>query len=349
MSAPELHLDANEGPAPPTDLMAELTRAPADLLRRYPRTGALERLLADRLGIAADRVLATNGSNDALDRIMRTSLAGGGRLVLPVPAFSMFDRFTRLAGGRIVEVPWFEGPFPRQAVLRRCRRRTALLVLTSPNNPTGAVIETPLLTELARSLPGVLILLDLAYVEFADEDPSAEVLQLPNVVIVRTLSKAWGLAGLRVGYAAGEAALISRLRLAGQNFPVAGPSAVLAAARIASGNGALARSVAEIRRERELLSEDLRAIGASPLPSQANFILARFPDAEGAHRRLAAGGIAVRIFPDVPRLAGWLRITCPGSADDFARLRAALRTLPAETDRSPVDSPSTSSAQGVER
>ncbi len=350
MSVSRLLLDANEGGLPSTGLLGELARAPADLLRRYPVSRPLEELLAARLGIAPERVIATNGSNDALDRIMRIALAGRGRMVLPVPAFSMLARFASLAGGRIVEVPWLDEPFPFGTILRRCGRRTALLVLTSPNNPTGAVIDTPQLVELIRAVPDTPVLLDLAYVEFADDDPTPRILDEPNAVIVRTLSKAWGLAGLRVGYAAGPVELIGRLRLAGQNYPVAGPSAVLAALRLERDETAMQRYVAGVRRERTRLESDLRSLGARPLPSQANFVTARFTDAGAVHRRLAERGVAVRRFDEVPALASYLRLTCPGNDSEFSRLLDALHALrgPAEPSGRPDSHPDrATTAKGV--
>ena len=183
------------------------------------------------------------------------------------------------------------------------------------------------MVRLSRGAPSCLILVDLAYIEFADEDLTSCVLSLPNALLVRSLSKAWGLAGLRVGWAAGPAEVIGWLRAAGHPYAVSGPSLRLAAARLRTGQGDVALFAGRIREERRLISRRLVALGASVLPSQANFVLARFEDAEAVRTGLAKRGIAVRIFPGKPDLEGRLRITLPGSEEDFERLARGLTEI----------------------
>jgi histidinol-phosphate aminotransferase len=322
----DLHLDGNEGVLPPEALLQTLEGLGADELRRYPDALPLEEALARRFGVDPVRVVVTAGGDDALERAVRAVVGPGRNLVLPVPSFEMLGRFARLSGGDVVELPWPEGtPFPILGVLAAITPDTAAVAVVSPNNPTGGVATAEDILRIARAAPGVLVLADLAYVEFADEDPTPHLLDLPNVAVFRTMSKAWSLAGLRVGYAIATPEVAGWMRATGLPYPCSRPSLALAGARVASGEAAMRRFTNDVRNERNQLSANLAGLGATVFPSQANFILARFDDALFVRDGLAGQGIAVRAFPGNPRLEGRLRITCPGDAVAFARLQNALQ------------------------
>ncbi len=171
-------------------------------------------------------MLVTAGGDDAIDRACRAVLAEGRTLVLPEPTFEMIARYARLAGAEVVEVPWGDGAYPADAVLAaldaRDRRWSPW---SAPTTPPGGVATAEDLRRVAAA-PQALMLVDLAYVEFGDDALFRAALALPNAVVIRTLSKAWGLAGLRVGYAVGHAALIGWLRAGGGPYAVSGPSLV---------------------------------------------------------------------------------------------------------------------------
>ncbi|MGD8452766.1 MAG: histidinol-phosphate transaminase [Phycisphaerae bacterium] len=323
----DLRLDSNEGIMPDAGLLGLLRDAGAAVLREYPAASELEKLLAQRLGVEPAQVLVTAGADEALDRVCRAYLAPGRELVLPVPAFEMLERYARLAGAGVVTAPWLAGAYPRAAVLAAVTPRTSAIAVVSPNNPTGAVASAADLEALSSAAPRALLIVDAAYTEFADEDLTPVALGLPNAVVVRSLSKAWGLAGLRVGYAAGSQRLIDALRAAGSPYSVSGPSLALAAAWLERGPARVHHFVTRVQAERLALSRLLRELDAEPLPSQANFVLARFRYARGVYDGLAGLGIAVRMFPGRPELDGQLRITCPGDVASFDRLTAALRTV----------------------
>ena len=184
----DLLLDGIGGLASPPDLFNRLADAdPETLVRGYPDTRALAARLAADLGVAADRVLVTAGGDDALDRACRAFLAPGRSLVLPVPTFEMIPRYARWTGATVREVPWPGGEWPLQAVLDAVDESTSLVAVVSPNNPTGQVIDAAMLRALSAALPNVLLLVDLAYVEFADEDLTAVVEQLENAVAFHTM------------------------------------------------------------------------------------------------------------------------------------------------------------------
>ena len=224
----DLRLDGNEGQPPPAALLAGLEKLGGEVLRRYPDVSSLERLLARRLGVSPDRVLASNGGDDLIDRICKATLGSRKEIVFPSPSFVMIERFARVSGATVRKVPWQTGPYPTQDVLKSVDRRTGLVAMVSPNNPTGAVATTKDLRAVARKISPRFLLVDLAYTEFADRDLPQAALSLPNTIVLRTLSKAWGLAGLRVGYVAGPAPLIERLRACGSPYALPGLSALVA-------------------------------------------------------------------------------------------------------------------------
>jgi histidinol-phosphate aminotransferase len=323
-----LKLDSNEGALPPVALLEALARLDPEALRRYPDASALEATLAGRIGVSADRVIVTAGADDAIDRVCRAYLRAGRTMLLAEPTFEMFDHFAQLAGGALVRVPWPRGAFPLAAFRARLDEDPAVIAIVSPNNPTGATISAEDVRHLAQAAPAALVLLDHVYVEYADEDLTARVIDLPNVVVLRTLSKAWGLAGCRVGYAVGSPGVVAALRGAGAPYAVAAPSVALALRQLAVGEASLRAHVGCVREERTALGALLTALGLEPLPSQGNFILVECGTlASFLTAALAALGVVVRTFPGRPGLSSALRITLPGDATAFARLAAALETV----------------------
>lgn len=329
-----LLLDANEGRPDVEVVGAALREIRAGELRLYPSAAALERALAGRLGVEPERVVVTNGGDDAIDRVCRSVIEPGREAVVHVPTFEMIGRGVRLAGGKVREIRWMGGPFPARAYLEAIGSTTSLAALVSPNNPTGGVIGLDEVLEIAAAARrvGALVLLDLAYVEFADEDPTERLLGLDNVVMVRTFSKAYGLAGLRVGYAVAPREVAEWLRTVGGPYPVSSVSLALAGRALGGDEADDGQSdskpafVERVRRERAELTELLRALGAAPLESQANFVTTRVADAAKVRERLAELGIAVRSFGD-PAIADLVRIGLPGEAEGFARLCEGLRAV----------------------
>jgi histidinol-phosphate aminotransferase len=326
----DLLLDGNEGRPPALPVGALLEQAGADLLRRYPDAGPLESRIAARHGVEPDRVLATAGADDGLDRCLR-AYAGPGRAVIHTdPTFEMIPRYARLAGAPLRAVPWSEGAFPRETFLAAAGDHPGVLAVVTPNNPTGAVASAADLAALSAACPEALLLVDLAYGEFADEDLTAAALALPNAVVLRSFSKALGMAGLRVGYVLGPAPVVGALRSAGHPYAVTGPSIRLVTAAL---EGDLVEAAAYARRartERRDLEALLGRLGLGPVPSQGNFVFLRPPAGPSAalrvHEDLAALGVSVRRFPGRSGLEDALRITCPGDPGEFSRLCAALET-----------------------
>lgn len=321
-----LRLDGNEGLRPSRLLLIDLASRSSEVLRNYPDAGLLEEKLAQVLGVAAERVVVTTGADDALDRCCRAYLEAGSQLILPTPAFEMLFRFAGNAGGEVIEVPWTSS-FPVDEVIARIGPQTTLIAIVSPNNPTGAVATLDDLRRVADAAVGrALVILDQVYREYADYDLTEAALALENVVLVRSFSKAWGLAGCRIGYAVAPPSIAAVLRSAGNPYPISGLSLAVAARHLEQrDDGGLEDHVAQVRTEREELTRKLASLEVVVPRSQANFVLADFGSRVGfVFEALRACGVLVRWFPNRQGLETRLRITLPGDPDDFRRLVKAL-------------------------
>ena len=313
----DLDLSKNEGWPPPLPALPEDL---GELVRRYPEVDPLRRAMARRHGLKPDQVLLTAGGDDALLRCFL--FLRGGRAVATTPSFEMIRRYADQTGATLVEIPWWSGPFPT-GDFTAAAAGASMAVVVSPNNPTGSVITASDLKEIAAVYPRVV--LDAAYAEFADQDLTDVALELGNVVVVRTLSKAFGLAGLRVGYLLGPVEMISQVAAYGSPYAVSGLSAAVAAMAVQTQD--LLPYVDRVRGERSRLTVLLKELNAGPLPSQANFVLATDVNSDWLVAAAAALGVGLRRFPDRDELRRSVRITLPGDGSLFRRLEHTLRTV----------------------
>jgi histidinol-phosphate aminotransferase len=314
-----LRLDANEGiPSLQSD-------ADIELLRRYPDARPLESKLARQFAVDSSQVFVAAGADELIDRCCRAFLPPGGALLMAEPGFEMFPRYATLAGAETQTVTWPAGAFPREALIASVNERTAVIAIVTPNNPTGDVATADDLRAVSAAAPDALVILDHAYVEFADTDLTRVALELPNVVTLRTFSKAWGLAGCRVGYALGPTGLIRPLRAAGSPFPVSSLSLDAAAACLAQGTSGRDAFVRRIRDERERLYRLLAELDCRPRRSEGNFVFAELGERSPAVRDSLRGeGIVVRLISDRSGTSLGLRIALPGDETDFNLLQQSL-------------------------
>ena len=323
----DLRLSANEGPVPEAFSASPFHGLPADALRRYPDGRALEARLADRAGIPRERVILTAGADDAIDRACRAYLAVGRSLVLPVPTFEMYARGARLVGAEVRGVPWeADAAFPLEELQARIDSSTGMIVVVTPDNPSGRPVPLEAIRDLARGAPHALVLVDAAYEEFAEAPVSHALADLANVLVVRTLSKAWSGAGLRIGFAIGHPEVLGWLRRVAPPYTVAGPSQWLASACL-DHPGIASEYVARARAEREALRRLLAEVDVEAGPTQTNFVLGRTPRARELADGLAALGIQVRTWRNDPVLRDAVRISCPGTVEDYERLERGVRTV----------------------
>ncbi|MGJ8637496.1 MAG: pyridoxal phosphate-dependent aminotransferase [Phycisphaerales bacterium] len=323
-----LTLDNNEGAPIDPMVLDTIREIDPESLTRYPDASGLERSIAQSFGVNSERVIVTNGGDDAIDRICRAVLNPGDTMLTHKPGFVMIPRYAQLAGAQVTLIDWLDGAFPEQRMLDAIDAGTKLIALISPSNPTGLIIDADSILTIATKAAsnGTVLLLDQAYIEFADEDPIECLLDLPNVVIVRTFSKAMGLAGQRIGYAIGPQRIISWLRTVGGPYPVSVLSIALAQAVFAK-KSQREPIFARTMLYRENLIKHLASLGIPALPSQANFVLARFKDAAGTHASLLERGVSVRRFRQGGDIDSYLRISVPANQSQQNQLINALSSI----------------------
>ncbi len=334
----DLQLSRNESCSAIDDLETQLA-AQAEIATRYPDHLPLQNAIAAAVGVAADRIVVTAGGDDAIDRVMRHSItATQSKIVCHQPSFEMIAIYANMYGGKLDAVHWMADEFPVEDFVSRIDSATAIATVVTPNNPTGGIVGIDQILKVADAAKanGVNLLVDNAYIEFADEDFTQQLTKRDNVMIVRTFSKAFGLAGLRVGYLiAPNAQYASAIRDLSGPFPVSSVS--LETARMAIGRIATMKSnVARICKIREVIQRMVLECGGTPLPSQGNFVLGKFEDAKSVWEKLAGAGIAVRIFPNNELLKGHLRISCPTTRGDLLRLCRAMAAA-SERDFDPIE------------
>jgi len=330
----DVWLNANESAwANPAD--------PHAACRRYPdpQPARLRAALAGLYGCTAEQLLLGRGSDEAIDLLVR-ALCRPGRdaVVATPPVFGMYAVSARLQGAPLVEVPLVEeaeGFAPDLgAVANAALQHGAKLVfLCSPANPTGRAIALSEIEVLARRLAGrAVVVVDEAYGEFSDEPSATRLLSAhANLAVLRTLSKAHALAAARIGVVMADAALIGVLRRCQAPYPIPAPCTELALAAVApEALAQTAQRVLAVREQRERLTSALAALPGvrRVYPSQGNFLLVRFHDAEAAFAALLAAGVVVRDQRAAPQLGDALRITI-GSAEQNDRVLSALSLLEA--------------------
>lgn len=277
-------------------------------LTRYPSVYALDlkRALASYAGVEIDSLVTGCGSDDVLDSAIRAFAEPGGRLAFPEPSFAMMPIFARMNGLEPVAVPLQADLDIDVDALLATRAR--IIYICSPNNPTGTLASPRAIERVIDGADGIVVL-DEAYAEFAGAGFIAAAPSRDNVLVVRTLSKAFGLAGLRVGYGCGAPELVAEVEKSRGPYKisaVAERSAVAALARDMEWVGA---HVDEALQNRAAFTDALRARGLTPIPSRANFVLVPVADASTLAARMRERGVAVRPFPALHGVGDALRIT----------------------------------------
>jgi histidinol-phosphate aminotransferase len=319
-----IKLNTNENPFPPSPRVVEaIRRITPDALRRYPSSMADEfRAVAARVhGVASESILAGNGSDDILQIALRSYCGPGDVLVCPDPTYSLYPVLAELADVRLVSIPWEPGwRLPTEALLGA---RARAIFFANPNSPSGTWVPITDIETLAAGTEA-LVLVDEAYADFADDNCLSLLRRRPNILITRTLSKGYGLAGVRFGYAIGDPAVIAQMAKVKDSYNC--DVVAIAAACAALDDVEYARANwRAIRAERERLSAELERRGFAVIPSQANFLLVTTPDEAHAgwlYSGLKMRGVLVRFF-DKPALDNKLRISV-GAPEENDRLLAAL-------------------------
>jgi histidinol-phosphate aminotransferase len=335
---PVIKLNTNENPYPPgPSVVQALSTFSVDMLQRYPDplASAFRTRVADLHRLSPQNVIATNGGDELLRLALTTFLDSGKPLGLLTPSYSLYAVLAAIHDSPIAGIPLGDGwSVPDNAAEQWNAAGAPLAIITNPHAPSGTLISATELGKLACMFRGVL-LVDEAYIDFVDpkigHDTSALVKAHPNVLLLRTLSKGYSLAGLRLAYGLGASELIApMLSKTKDSYNVDAIAQVIGVAALRDVQSA-AESWEAVRHEREVLNLALTAIGFTCSPSQANFLLAtvpasgRWPRAEKLYRSLITQRIYVRWF-DEKGLRNKLRITI-GTPDEIEHLVKALRLI----------------------
>ncbi|WP_266167886.1 histidinol-phosphate transaminase [Dyella subtropica] len=302
---------------------------------RYPdpQPAALVNALAELYGVHNDQLLVGRGSDEAIDLLVRAFCrAGEDAIVIQPPTFGMYAVCARIQNAGVIEVPLAaDFMLDVDAVLAAVTSAVKLVFVCTPNNPTGQPIPRDEIVRLAEALRGrALLIVDEAYLEFSDaESVSSLIDSYDHLAVLRTLSKAWALAGARIGCLLANAEVIALLRRIMPPYPLPLPC-VAAALEGLSAQGR-ADAYAHIRVVRAERARMAAALATPPgvravLPSQANFLAVRFDDAGAVYQRLLAEGIVVRDVRRYPNLGDALRITI-GTPEENDRVLAILKSL----------------------
>jgi histidinol-phosphate aminotransferase len=283
--------------------------------------------LADFAGVGHDGVLVGNGSNELIEALLLVTVGPGTRVVIPEPTFTLYALLTGILGGEAVRVRLGEGfLYDASALVDAARQSNArLIIVCSPNNPTGSVLPLPDVERLCRETEG-LVVIDEAYHEFAGTSVVPLLERHPNLVVLRTFSKAMALAGLRIGYLLAAPALVREIDKARLPYNLNFFSELAALAALERSD-VLGDAVARLRRLRDGLMAELSLLpGVKVHPSHANFFLLELAhsDPKATFEALYARGILVRDVTSYPGLSKCLRVSV-GSEEENAALLAGLK------------------------
>ncbi|MEO8808633.1 MAG: histidinol-phosphate transaminase [Rhodanobacter sp.] len=335
-SGGEVLLNANESAwAPPGDDGLGCNRYP------QPQPAALVATLAALYDVRHEQLLIGRGSDEAIDLLVRAFCrAGEDAILIQPPTFGMYSVCARIQHAAVIEVPLADDfTLDVDAVLMAVTPAVKLVFVCTPNNPSGQCVPREDIERLLQLLDGrALLVVDEAYIEFAYERSVADLIdRYEYLAVLRTLSKAWALAGARIGCLLANAAVIALLRRIMAPYPLPLPCVAAALAALTEEGQLQTREhLAVLRSEHERVRGALASLGCvrTVLPSQANFLTVRFDDAGAIYQRLLAAGVVVRDVRRYPRLGDALRITI-GMPTENDQMLAAL-TDPPSADGSNV-------------
>jgi len=320
-----LKLNTNENPYPPSPaVMKVLAEINAEQLRRYPDPSGDEfrQAAAQVHGVSPDQIMCCNGGDELLTIALRAFCDRNRTVAYPVPTYSLYPVLANLQNCEAMELP-FDSEFNLPPKLAAAG--AALTIVCNPNAPTATVIGVDELASLADELGGVL-LIDEAYVDFAEDNCISLVKDFDNVIILRSMSKGYSLAGLRFGYAFAQPPLIAGLVKLKDSYNVDAVAVALAAAAI-KDQKYFVQNVEKVKKDREKLTEQLIALKFEVPASYANFVLAKTKDVKATdiYDKLVQRNIYVRYF-DLPALSDKLRITV-GTSEQNDKLISALKEI----------------------
>jgi histidinol-phosphate aminotransferase len=320
-----LRLDFNESTVGPSPAVVDaIRRLPPDAYSTYPEYAGLNEAYASSISVPASHVEAFNGVDAAIRAIFDAYGERGSVFLTPTPTFGYYAPCAQQQGMVIDEIPYPKDlSFPLEALARRLEARPRLCFICNPNNPTGTLLAPQAIVALARSAPDTLVVVDELYVAFTGQTVLPGALELPNVVALQSLSKAAGIAALRLGFAIGHPSIVERLRRVTGPYDI-NMFAVTAGKAALADEGHMKQYVAEVRAAREWTIEEMRRLGVRSTGEGGNYLLVWPPGkCEDAVQALRNEGILVRSMAGKPVIDGSFRLTI-GTRQDMQRFVAAL-------------------------
>jgi histidinol-phosphate aminotransferase len=317
-----MRMDFNEGPPPPPELLETLLLDCAAALTQYPEYGNLRRAAAQAFGIAPGAVMPVNGADEGIALWLRGFTGPEAPLVLPVPTFPMYGLYARTCGTPLLSVPLEADYGLDLAGLGEALTQGAALALCSPNNPTGRAVPEGQLRALIEAAAGKPVLMDETYGPTCGQDFSGLLAEFPNLVLLRTLSKAYGLPGLRCGFLLGAPALIQSLDVLRSPFNVNAVAAVLGA-RLLAEDTTYRERLGQAVGARRTLQYQLEQAGIPTVASDTHFFLAHLGAAAGSATALLRSR-NILIKNQDPALPGLVRISVVSAAQAQAFATAFL-------------------------
>ena len=320
-----IKLNTNENPFPPSpEVMKVLGEFSAEKLRRYPDPVGddFRRAAAKVHGVKPENILCCNGGDDLLTMAFRAFCDENRPVAYPVPTYSLYPVLAKLQNCRVIEIP-FDDEF--NLPVKLTKTDAALTIVCNPNAPSGSFVSVGELASLADELSGVL-LIDEAYVDFAEDNCTPLIKDFDNIIILRSLSKGYGLAGLRFGYAMAPEGLVAGLLKIKDSYNVDAVAIALATAAI-KDRAYFNKTTDQVKQARDVLTDRLRDMKFTVPTSYANFVLAENRDcpAKEIYEELVQRNIYVRYF-NLPGLENKLRITV-GTSEQNEKLVSALEEI----------------------
>src|ERR1700737_2028000 len=321
-----LRLDFNENTfAPSARVLERIAAVTSEGLTKYPEREPVERIAATHFGLQSDQVLLTNGVDEAIHLMCVTFLEDGDEALISTPTFFMYEVGISLMTPGLVKIQADETlEFPFERFMAAISEKTKLIIVASPNNPTGTVVSREHLRAIAAAAPHAVLMVDEAYYHFHGESTMQDLASVPNLIVARTFSKAYGLANLRIGMLAGNAELLKYVDTACSPYNVNGIALDCLPAAPAD-EGYLAWYVEQVHRGRERMMAGLAELGVPFFVSHANFVLMKIGS---KHRELVEAmrrhDVLLRDRSSDPGCDGFVRITI-GVEEHVTKGLAALK------------------------
>ncbi len=325
-----LRLDFNENTVGCSPKVLEaINNINEEEIAAYPEYSKFKAKLANYLRIDKENLMVTNATDEAIMVLMQAYIEKGEEIIIPIPTFAMFKFYAEIAEAKIKEISYTTNlTFPTKKVLDSITKKTKLVILCNPNNPTGTLIEKKDIIKIIEKAQksDSLVLLDEAYYQYSGVECLSLIDNYDNLVIIRTFSKAYGLGGLRLGYALSNKEIIKNMLKAGSPYSV-NTVAITAASVAIEDDDYIKWYVSQIKKSKKLIYEDFKKLKIKTYPTEANFLIAKFPNkAKEIAQKLKENGILVRDRSSDPLLKDCLRIGI-GTVNQEKDLISALKGM----------------------